>query len=224
MFSKSITNSAKFLRMPQTSRLLYYDLGMAADDDGIVEAFTVLRTTGAAEDDLRVLAARGFLLVLNEELVSYIKDWKENNQIRKDRYKPSVYAELLVKILDGSQMATIGLPDGNQMETQVSIGKDRIGKDRIGQDGKFTPPTVSEVEQYCHTEGISIDAGKFVDYYASKGWMVGNTPMSNWKSAIRYWAKTERQHTRKAVPQGASGNLGEAELEAIRRVLQDDGL
>ena len=67
MFSKSVINSARFLRMPQTSRLLYYDLGRAADDDGIVEAFTVLRTTGAAEDDLRVLASRGFVTVRSEE-------------------------------------------------------------------------------------------------------------------------------------------------------------
>lgn len=68
MFSKSIVSSARFLRMPQSSRLLYYDLGMAADDDGIVEAFTVIRTTGAAEDDLRVLAAKGFITVLNDDL------------------------------------------------------------------------------------------------------------------------------------------------------------
>ena len=59
MFARSVIGSARFLRMPQTSRLLYYDLGMAADDDGIVEAYTVLRMTGAAEDDLRVLASRG---------------------------------------------------------------------------------------------------------------------------------------------------------------------
>ena len=51
MFAKSVVGSGRFLQMPPTSRLLYYDLGMAADDDGIVEAFTVIRTTGAAEDD-----------------------------------------------------------------------------------------------------------------------------------------------------------------------------
>lgn len=86
--------------MPQSSRLLYYDLGMAADDDGIVEAFTVIRTTGAAEDDLRVLAAKGFITVLNDDLVSFIRDWGINNQLRKDRYHPSLYAELLVKLGD----------------------------------------------------------------------------------------------------------------------------
>ncbi len=56
MFAKSVIGSARFLRMPPTSRLLYYDLGMQADDDGIVETFSVMRTTGATEDDLRVLA------------------------------------------------------------------------------------------------------------------------------------------------------------------------
>lgn len=59
MFAKSVINSARFLTMPPSSRLLYYDLGMAADDDGVVEAFTVMRTTGAADDDLRVLVSKG---------------------------------------------------------------------------------------------------------------------------------------------------------------------
>jgi len=115
--------------MPQTSRLLYYDLGMAADDDGVVEAFTVIRTTGAAEDDLRVLASRGFVVVLNDDLVSYISDWTTNNQIRKDRYTPSVHAKLLVKVIsDGAsdQPTVDGKPNGNQMETQYRLGKDRL--------------------------------------------------------------------------------------------------
>ena len=42
MFSQGITGSGAFLKMPSSSRLLYYDLGMSADDDGIVEAFNVL--------------------------------------------------------------------------------------------------------------------------------------------------------------------------------------
>lgn len=64
MFAKSVINSARFLTMPPSSRLLYYDLGMAADDDGVVEAFTVMRTTGAADDDLRVLVSKGWRLLV----------------------------------------------------------------------------------------------------------------------------------------------------------------
>ena len=128
MFSKAIVNSSKFLRMPPSSRLLYYDLGMAADDDGVVEAFTVIRMTGAAEDDLRVLHAKGFVIVLNDDLVTYIKDWDQNNQLRNDRYHEGVYKDLLVKLTDGNQVATKCLPNDNQMETEVSIGKSSIGK------------------------------------------------------------------------------------------------
>ena len=124
MFSKTVVNSARFLRMPPSSRLLYYDLRMAADDDGVVEAYTVMRTTGANEDDLRVLAAKRFIKVLNDDLVSYILDWPKNNQIRKDRYHPSIYASLLVQVLPN------GLPSGNQADTEIRTGQRRTDQNR----------------------------------------------------------------------------------------------
>lgn len=159
MFSKSIVSSARFLRMPQSSRLLYYDLGMAADDDGIVEAFTVIRTTGAAEDDLRVLATRGFITVLNDDLVSYITDWSRNNYIQKDRYHPSIYNKLLVKLGDGFQSATDWKPSGNvtdtgciqpvsNMDTQVRLGKDSIGKASEGEGSKAAAPPTPARRKY----------------------------------------------------------------------------
>jgi len=126
MFAKSIIGSARFLRMPPTSRLLYYDLGMAADDDGVVEAFSVMRTTGANEDDLRVLASKGFVRVLNEDLVTYISDWNRNNYIQKDRYHPSIYTELLVRLNTDASMDTGCIQDVSEMDTQVRLGKDSL--------------------------------------------------------------------------------------------------
>lgn len=95
MFAKSITQSAKFTKMPVEARLLYYDLGMAADDDGIAEAFMVLRMTGIDEKYLEILEHNGYIQTLNDDLVTYIVDWKRNNYIQKDRYKPSVYSYLI---------------------------------------------------------------------------------------------------------------------------------
>ena len=112
MFARSVIGSARFLRMPATTRLLYYDLGMQADDDGIVEAFSVMRATGATEDDLRVLASKGFVHVLNADFVTYITDWKRNNLIKKDRYRPSMYHEMLVRLTDGTQMEPNWNPNG----------------------------------------------------------------------------------------------------------------
>lgn len=135
MFSKTVVNSARFLRMAQSSRLLYYDLGMAADDDGFVEAFTVIRTTGAAETDLKALEEKGFIRVLNEDLVSYITDWKRNNLIRSDRYHESIYCELLSNdTLD--KPVSDGIPTVYQLETEVRLDKDSIGKVSVDKSSK----------------------------------------------------------------------------------------
>ncbi len=218
MFAKSVINSARFLRMPQTSRLLYYDLGMSADDDGVVEAFTVIRTTGAAEDDLRVLATRGFITVLNDDLVSYITDWSRNNYIQKDRYRPSIYNKLLVKLGDGNQSATDWQPSGDvtdtvciqpvsNMDTQVRLGKDSIGKGSVVADKpptrpRFVPPTLEEVTAYVQERGSKVDPQGFIDFYASKGWLVGKTPMKDWKAACRNAEHWERW----GKPQSADRN------------------
>lgn len=202
MFAKSVINSARFLTMPPSSRLLYYDLGMAADDDGVVEAFTVMRTTGAADDDLRVLVSKGFVSLLNDELVAYITDWSTNNQIRKDRYQPSIYRNLLVKLGDGNQRLTDGLPDGNQRSTQYRLGKDRLGKvsleegetaDKPPRASRFTPPSVEEVRVYCAERKNNVDPERFVDFYASKGWLVGKSKMKDWRAAVRSWERSDSQ-------------------------------
>lgn len=140
MFSKTIIGSARFLRMPPSSRLLYYDLGMYADDDGIVEAFSVMRQTSATEDDLRVLVSKGFVKVLNEDLVSYITDWNVNNSIRGDRYHASIYKDLMLQMIENdlndNQLTTKWQPNDNQVTTNgiPRLGKVRLDKVSIGNN------------------------------------------------------------------------------------------
>lgn len=101
MFSARITtNSTRFLRLPMTAQCLYFHLGMQADDEGVVEAFITMRQVGASEDDLKALEAKGFIKILNEDLVSYISDWEESNQIRGDRVRQSIHHKLLVDYLN----------------------------------------------------------------------------------------------------------------------------
>ena len=202
MFAKSVIGSARFLKMPPSSRLLYYDLGMAADDDGVVEAFTVMRTTGAVEDDLRVLISKGFVTLLDaNEMVAYIRDWATNNQIRKDRYQPSIYQDLLVKIPMVDHAETVGQPVGNQRSTQYRLGEDSTGKESKGEKRqadkpprapRFTPPTLAEVQSYVAERHSAVDPQGFIDFYAAKGWLVGKAPMRDWKAACRNAESWER--------------------------------
>ena len=52
-------------------------------------------------------------------------------------------------------------------------------------------PTVDEVAAYCQERGNSVNAQRFVDYYTANGWMVGKSPMKDWKAAVRNWEKSD---------------------------------
>lgn len=57
---------------------------------------------------------------------------------------------------------------------------------------RFVPPSVSDVADYCRERGNHVDPQTFLDFYASKGWRVGNTPMKDWKAAVRTWEQREK--------------------------------
>ena len=57
----------------------------------------------------------------------------------------------------------------------------------------FTPPTVDEVAAYVLEKGYPVDPDRFVDFYTTKGWMVGKNKMVDWKAAVRTWAKDRKE-------------------------------
>lgn len=139
MFSKRIVESARFLKMPPSTQALYFHLGLHADDDGVVEGYNVMMTAGATEDDLKILVAKGFVTVLNDDLVTYINDWRENNRIRADRKVDSIYKDLLLKMLPDIEIqhakarADTGKKTGIKQRTTNGRPLDRIGQSRSGQ-------------------------------------------------------------------------------------------
>ncbi len=80
----------------------------------------------------------------------------------------------------------------------IRIDKNRTEEKRINLKHRavFRPPTTQEVTDYTITRPIKIDADRFVDFYASKGWMVGKNKMKDWKAAVRNWEKgnAKNQH------------------------------
>lgn len=200
MFSKRITDSAKFLRMPISSQALYFHLGLHADDDGVVEAFPILKLSGCTEDDLRVLVAKGFIQVLNEDLVAYITDWNENNLIRDDRINYSIYRDLLVSVNPAVQLiekrprADLKKQDGQAMDSprtgkgQPKISKDKISKDKRSKEKIFTPPTLEEVADYVRENDLHVNPQDFFDYFSEGNWMDSRgNKVKSWKQKIRTW-------------------------------------
>lgn len=136
MFAKTIIDSDAFLDMPTSARLLYYDLGMRADDDGFVNSpKKIIRMTGASDDDLSVLIAKKFIIPFENGIV-VIKHWRIHNYIRKDTYNETAYKEekaMLIldenksyKLVESKRIQSVDEPS-----TQVRLGKVSIGKDRL---------------------------------------------------------------------------------------------
>ena len=161
MLSKKIFQSRKFLMMPFEAQALYTHLILSSDDDGVVEAFPIVRMIGAKEDSLGLLVVKKFILPLNDDMVYFITDFEEQNKIRADRVQPSRYRELLLektdmvvdgkrvtgqkKYIDGQvsdkcltndgQVSDKCLTNDGQVSDKCphSIGKDRIVEDSIGE-------------------------------------------------------------------------------------------
>ena len=75
---------------------------------------------------------------------------------------------------------------------------------KVEKRTRFSPPTADDVRAYCAESGYHVDADRFCDFYAAKGWRIGNTPMKDWRAAVRNWAKRENGPGRAATA-GQSG-------------------
>ena len=72
-------------------------------------------------------------------------------------------------------------------ETDTDTDKNKI---RGKNARRFVPPTPDEVAEYCTSRNNGVDAQRFVDFYAAKGWMVGKNKMRDWKAAVRTWERS----------------------------------
>lgn len=91
MFSQTVVCSDAFVTLPLSAQALYFQLSMAADDEGFLNsAQRLLRTVGAKQTDLKKLVDSGFVIGFDSG-VYLITHWKVNNSIRTDRFTPSVF-------------------------------------------------------------------------------------------------------------------------------------
>lgn len=89
------------------------------------------------------------------------------------------------------RLASLGLTEDKLDELasaamQAELPLD-IPRQTSRRGAKFVKPTVEEVRAYCTERNNEIDAAQFWNWYESKGWKVGNTPMKDWKAAIVTW-------------------------------------
>ena len=96
MFSKDIINSGEFQDLSLLAQLLYFHIGMNADDDGFCECRILGVGLGCTDAEFCELMDAGFIIkVPGRKTLYYDLHWLENNKIRSDRYTPSRYHGLI---------------------------------------------------------------------------------------------------------------------------------
>lgn len=110
----------------------------------------------------------------------------------------------------------------NKTKTKPNANDNDNGNDKdgvnspLGETGKadssntrrvqFVKPTPEDVSKYCSEKGYSIDVDQFCDYYESNGWVVGKTPMRDWRATVRTWVRNEKK-SHAVSPSVSAGNL-----------------
>jgi hypothetical protein len=111
-----------------------------------------------------------------DELLSEVEEFRERDTKRKKAYsKDSVESKDSV---DSSHIHT------NTTDIQTD-NKNNKGTSRP----RFAAPTLDQVSEYCLERKNQVQPQAFIDFYASKGWVVGRSPMKDWKAAVRTWEK-----------------------------------
>ena len=208
MFAKSIVDSDMFLDMPVSARLLYYDLGMRADDDGFINSpKRTMRLTGASDDDMKLLITKQFVIPFESGVV-VIKHWKIHNYIQKDRYKETIHLQEKSQLLTCENKEyeltdTKCIHDGNNLYAQYRLGKDSQGKDSLGEDstekkkpvrhkyGEYNNVLLSDEDYEKLVNEFPIDYQERIEriseYMASTG-----KSYKNHLATIRNWARKEK--------------------------------
>lgn len=107
--------------------------------------------------------------------------WANRNESQSDKTRSQSIAKIAVS-----------------ESVSVSVSKDKESKRR------FTPPSREDVQAYIAEKGYNVDAERFIDFYTSKGWVIGKSPMKDWRAAVRNWAKRDSQ--KKTPPSNAFTN------------------
>ena len=82
------------------------------------------------------------------------------------------------------------------------------------ESSRFQKPSIDEIRQYCISRNNSVDPEQFFNFYESKGWTIGKSPMKDWRAAVRTWEKREKE-----IPQRKRESRRESVLEHNFKVM-----
>ena len=85
------------------------------------------------------------------------------------------------------------VPTNEITNEQPTSNQQSTTNNNVKNEKKFIIPTFNDVLEYCMQNNLDVDGVKFINFYESKGWMVGKNKMKDWKAAVRTWVKPKQE-------------------------------
>ena len=167
---------------------------------------------------LQILSETGWILLYTVEEKPYLcfPNWDDHQTVRnkKSKYPAPAEADQDTKAIENNC---------NQLQSNVPVIQSNPNPNLNPNRKVFTPPTQAEVDAYCRERGNRVDASRFVDFYESKGWKVGNQPMKDWRAAVRTWEREDNRGTDNRIGKPVAAqdyqqrDYSNAQQDAVRR-------
>lgn len=202
IIKESICTSDSIARLSWFEEVLFYRLIVNCDDFGRFDGRPAIiknrlfplkesLTTKAVSEAVNTLVTAGMVALYEFEgkPYLYLPSWNDHQNVRAKRSKfPEPCGNVNASASICKQMNTNA--PVIQSESISEFEKETLSIESVKKSApRFTPPTAEEVSAYCRQRGNGIDAERFCDFYASKGWRIGKEPMKDWKAAVRTWEK-----------------------------------
>lgn len=190
------------------------DFGRGSADPELLKGFVFPRRKGITEDTIRKtlaeLAIIGSVILYEVDGEPYLcfPNWSEHQTVRNKVSKyPSPEDGIITSASNCKQLKSI---ESKCPRNPIQSESNPNPKESNARETRFTPPSISDVEQYCREKGYHINAERFVCFYAQKGWMVGKNRMKDWKRAVQGW-ETRWKDEQKNAQHGFSYDYGSTE-------------
>ena len=90
------------------------------------------------------------------------------------------------RLVEGRGQPEVNSPSPSPSPSPSSVSDPQSPSPK--KEVRFAPPSQDEVEAECVAKGMpKHEAGKFMGFYGSKGWMVGKNKMVSWPHALAGW-------------------------------------
>ena len=200
-----------------TQALYFHLNMRADDDGFVDNPKRISKIIGASSDDLNILIAKRFVLTFDNGVIvikhwrmhntlskqryhetQYLDEksmlkLKENGAYSLSdgmHIDDTKLLEMYKRRTSGEQVENADLDLDLGLDIDLDLKEKEVSKDTSKKKvalRNIIPPKFEDVKAYCEQRNNGIDAQSFIDFYESKGWMIGKNKMKDWQSAIRTW-------------------------------------